>query len=373
MSDAARARELLSVLAVAPRPAGGTAERAARAHCARELAGLGFTVVEREFEFSAFPGRWATPIAGAVLLAALGAAGHLGWRGHPWLALAVLLAAPGGVAALGLAAGRHGVLGLPMLRERATNLVAERDASAGPPRVWLVAHLDSKSQPVPILVRALGIVATALLLLAGIAAALAQGIGAPLADGWPWIAIAAAAPVVTAPIVLSVVGARSPGALDNASGVATVLLAAARVPAGTPLGVLLTSAEELGLAGARAWASERGPAVAINCDGVDDSGSLVCMHDGRSADRLIEALRRAGGPALRVRVLLPGILTDSVALADAGWAAVTVSRGGLATLARIHRPGDTADRLSGEGIAAAATVIAAAAAELGSQCQPETR
>ena len=372
MSDAARARELLSALAAAPRPAGGVAESAARALCARELAALGFSVTEHPFEYSAFPGRWATPLAGLVLLGALGAAGHLGWRGHSWQALAVLAAALVGVAVLGVAAGRRGVLALPILRERSTNLVAVRGPAGGSPVVWLVAHLDSKSQPVPILLRALGIVATALLFLAGIAVATSQGLGAPIAAS-SWIAIAALAPIVTAPVVLSVVRARSPGALDNASGVATVLLAASRMPPGAPIGVLLTSAEELGLAGARAWTSAHRSGLAINCDGVDDLGTLVCMHDGRRSRRLLEALRRAGGPALRVRLLLPGILTDSVALADAGWEAVTVSRGTASTLGRIHRPGDRPDRLTGEGIAGAAIVVAAAAAELASSRQPETR
>ena len=373
MSDAARARELLSALAAAPRPAGGAAESAARVRCARELAALGFTVAEHPFEYSAFPGRWATPLAGVALLVALGAAGHLGWRGHSWQALAVLLAALACVAAFGVAIGRRGVLGLPMLRARSTNLVAERGTAGGrSPHVWLVAHLDSKSQPVPILVRALGIVCTALLFLAAIVVATSQGLGAPVA-GWSWIVLAALAPAATAPIVLSIVGDRSPGALDNASGVATVLLAASRVPSGAPLGVLLTSAEELGLAGARAWARTRGPGVAINCDGVDDAGALVCMHDGRRSRPLLDALRRAGGPALRVRVLLPGILTDSVALADAGWEAVTVSRGAASSLGRIHRPGDRHDRLTGEGIAGTATVVASAATELASSRQPETR
>jgi hypothetical protein len=213
-------------------------------------------------------------------------------------------------------------------------------------------------------VRALGIVATALLVAAAAGVALAQGLGAASIGASVWIWVAALALPATAPIVLSIVQARSPGALDDASGVAAVLLAAARVPRGTPLGVLLTSAEELGLAGSRAWARGRPPGVALNCDGVDDRGALVCMHGARAPARLLGAIARAGGPAVRRRRLLPGILTDSVALADAGWETVTVSRGTAATLARIHRPADRPDRLTGEGIAGAAALLAATIAEL---------
>jgi hypothetical protein len=50
-------------------------------------------------------------------------------------------------------------------------------------------------------------------------------------------------------------------------------------------------------------------------------------------------------------------LVDGVALADAGWDVVTVSRGTLGTVARIHLPGDSLARLHGDGMALAASVI----------------
>jgi hypothetical protein len=68
--------------------------------------------------------------------------------------------------------------------------------------------------------------------------------------------------------------------------------------------------------------------------------------------------------AARARRLLPGILVDAVALADAGWRAVTVSRGSLATLARIHTAADALPRLRGDGVAAAAALLAALAEAL---------
>jgi hypothetical protein len=113
--------------------------------------------------------------------------------------------------------------------------------------------------------------------------------------------------------------------------------------------VLLTSAEELGLAGARAWVRGRPAAVALNCDGVDDAGTLTCMYSGRAPAGLLDALRQVAGDAgdaVRVRRLLPGILVDGVALADAGWAVITVSRGTLRTLARIHTSADVESRFA---------------------------
>jgi putative aminopeptidase FrvX len=172
------------------------------------------------------------------------------------------------------------------------------------------------------------------------------------------------------PLMLSFVGSRNHGTLDNASGVAAVLEAAGRVDASRSLGVLITDAEELALAGARAWASEgrTAPTIAINCDTVDDDGGLVLMFTGPRPQRLVSALGHAAssaGEALRTLHLIPGILTDSVALAPAGWETLTLSRGTLRTLRRIHTSRDTLATMSGNGISGAADVLARAATELG--------
>jgi len=62
--------------------------------------------------------------------------------------------------------------------------------------------------------------------------------------------------------------------------------------------------------------------------------------------------------------LLPGVLTDSVALADAGWETLTLSRGSARTLQRIHTSRDTLAWMSGSGISGAARVLAITALEL---------
>src|SRR5277367_6257066 len=77
------ARRWLTRLAAAARPAGGPAEARARAQCAAHLAVHGYAVREVPFEYSAAPGRLATPLAGVVWMITIAVAGHLGFHGHP--------------------------------------------------------------------------------------------------------------------------------------------------------------------------------------------------------------------------------------------------------------------------------------------------
>jgi acetylornithine deacetylase/succinyl-diaminopimelate desuccinylase-like protein len=346
----------LDVLAVSPRPAGGAAEAAARARCAEYLAGLGFSVSETAFAYSSAPGRFATPGFGIVWIAVIAAAGHIGTHWSHWWAAALLAAVGASLLVAARLITREGVLSLPVAMARGINLVATRGIA---PKVWLVAHLDSKSQPIPILVRALGIAGCALIYWVALVVAVA---------GWrqPWVWVTAAGIMAGLPVALSWVGNRSPGALDNASGVATVMLAAGRIPRGVPVGIVLTSAEELGLAGARAFFRALRPpidggGVVLNCDGVDDSGYLTVMYSGVSRP---ERVIRVFGGAARPGPLPPGVLVDAVACREEGWDAVTLSRGTPASWLRVHSARDTADRLTGAGIDSTATVLAAAAQAL---------
>ena len=305
----------------------------------------------RAFSYSSVPGRWGTPIAGLITALLFLAAGHLGAHAHARAALGVLLA---GALVLGASAfwlSRWGVLDLPFGRLRGNNLTATR----GVPDLWLVAHLDSKSQPVPIVVRALAIIASIVMWLAATSLAAAQ-----LADGALqslWIPVTILGVLASIPVIASVVGASSHGALDDASGVATILRAAELLPPGTPIGVLITSAEELGLAGARAWAREVPSGRAINVDGIDDTGALRLIYSGRVPRALLSALGAAWPAPSR---LLPGALMDGVALADAGWQVVNVSKGSWRTVIRIHTRRDDLAHLEGRGAEEVAALIAGA-------------
>ena len=83
------------------------------------------------------------------------------------------------------------------------------------------------------------------------------------------------------------------------------------------------------------------------------------------ARRVQEAFRKLA--RVRVIPLLPGVLVDSLAFSNAGWEAVTLSRGTLGTLRRIHTTHDDLDHLRGTGIESAARVLAGAAITLTEQ------
>ena len=348
--------EHLAVLGREPRPAGSPAERRARDYAERVLDDAGFTVTREPFTYSRFPGRFATPIGGAVLALVILVAVALGLAGAPRTALAALVAGGSAMAVFVKAMMGDAVLTLPVQRAWSENLVATWGSES--PRVWLVAHLDTKSQPVPSLVRIAGIALLFLALMAALAACALQLAMLPHRTAW-W-GVLALTLLGAPPVMASVVGTRSDGAVDNASGVAAVLAAAVAVRPESMFGVLLSSAEELGLAGARAWARDVKKGTALNCDGVDDAGELTIMYSGPAPTPLIQTLNALTARPPRVRRMPLGLLTDSVALADRGWATVTVSRGSLATLRRVHTPADSLAGLRGDGIDEVASLLARA-------------
>ena len=359
-----RAKALLDRLAEAPRFAGSPEEVKARAICRNELERAGFACAELPFEYSQWPGRWGPPIAAAVQAATIVVVTRTAIHQGPLAALVIGAAL---VTALTLASGdatRRWTAEFPFQRARSVNLEATR----GNPEVWLVAHIDSKSQTVPMLIRIASSITLNLVTASALLVLLMSLVWASPAQAvWHGIAIAGA--VGALPSMLCWVRADSPGAVDNASGVAAVLLASQSASTAGDLGVLITSGEELGLAGARAWASRaRAGMLVINCDTVDDTGCWRCMYTGPKPGRITAAAEAiAGGLGLKLAVgrLIPGILTDSMAFADRGIESVTVSRGTLSTLARIHTRRDTSKALAGSGVAVAGLLLSSLAKELG--------
>jgi hypothetical protein len=320
------------------------------------LSALGFSTERQQFEYSALPGRFGAPIIGGVgaLLSiivvwrAIGGDRHTDALAITAIAIEIVL--------LIVLGGSRGTM-LPFLRTNATNLEARRGAS---PTVWLVAHIDSKSQLVSTAVRTLGV----MLLLVAMCGLM---IGGSSPATWLARIIIASAVLGGGILCLCVVGASSDGAADNASGVAAVLEAASLIASHVSLGVLITDAEELALAGARAWVRGRPPAIAINCDTVDDHGRTVVMWYGRWSRslglRAAAIAKSADARAIAMRPL-PGVLTDSDAFRQARWTTVTLSRGSLRTLNRIHTARDNLHSLRGDGIAGAAHVLATLVEEL---------
>jgi hypothetical protein len=263
---------------------------------------------------------------------------------------------------------------LSFMRSESSNLVAIKSGAGETPDVWLVAHTDSKSQTIGMLVR-VGSVALTLIFFSFMLGAMAAQLTAfPELTGVSVKMLRAqsiAGSLLTAlailPVALCFITNKSRGALDNATGVAAVLLAIENIPAGRNVGVLLTSAEELGLAGARHFAATRADkGIAINCDTIDNSGRFICMtNDLKRRDAV--AMAKAGaslGVIIQVRRVISGILTDSMAFTRGGWESCTLSRGNLDTLGRVHTRRDEPGRIDGAGVALAARILAATVEEL---------
>jgi hypothetical protein len=361
-----RARSLLSELARTPRFAGSSEESAARGFCRAELERAGFDCRDLPFDYSEWPGRWGPPVAAGFQAFTILAVAHMAVHSG---ALAALVVGAALLSALMLASGdvrRRWIARLPLQRGRSANLEARR----GDPRIWLVAHIDSKSQTVPMLIRIASSVALAIVTASSVIVLLVSlvGLTAPMPV---WHTLALAAVLAALPSMFCFVRNESHGAVDNASGVVAALLASQSSLAPRDLGVLITSGEELGLAGARAWARANARAdsaqtgiTVLNCDTVDDAGAWRCMYTGPRPRRIAAAVETiAAGPGVRVRMrrLIPGILADSMAFADLGCEAVTVSRGTLSTLARIHTRRDNSNAVTGNGAAEASDFLSALA------------
>ena len=218
---------------------------------------------------------------------------------------------------------------------------------------WLAAHYDSKGQPMSMAAR--------LLLAAACALSLVVALGI-VAAGGPLAALAPGAALGALFLALSRVTERSPGALDNAVGVVTVLRALDALPADAPVGVIFPDAEELGLLGAAVLARERAnllqDTVVVNFDGLDDRGATTALvhRPGPIVDRVVAAVgaRRRRWP----------VLVDGIVLARAARECVTIMRGDWGTARVVHTPRDTADRLTLEGCRHVADRVAGVLAQM---------
>lgn len=334
------------------------------------LTRLGYEIQDFPFTFSTWPGRFAVTAAGVVFLAgSLSAAALLNMR-HPGVALVILLVAlllAGAIAALAAPLTNM----LPLGRITGNNMLASKPGSV--PRYIFMAHLDSKSQPIPLAFRGPAIVLALLAWLAFTIFAL-LGLLDPV-----WIrtdintVLGVIAFIAGVLLVFCWVENRSPGALDNASGVATVLGLAESEKDRDDVAFLITDAEELGLVGARHIARKLNPVFGvINIDGVDDDGPVYVLEKfgippRHIAPHLVAAILQSADkldmPAQRRNVPF-GLLLDHLPIARADLPAVTVMRGSFASLRRVHRPADSMDNMTGAGIETVVRLLRDALAHL---------
>lgn len=358
-----------------PRLVGSPGEARAVRYIAEQFRRCGLAVAEEPFGFSTRPWgilRAALGLSAVVTLIAAWAVGR-----HPFLAC-LLAALP---VALGLFSGQLilRLLSGAVRDDRevsdgsglgwSRNLVARRPADAGGkgPLVVLMAHYDSKGQGMSLVLRILLFLTFSI-----------GGIGLFLRAVWIAVETTGGIDALSAGFgLLSALSAlamspmradnRSPGAVDNASGVG-VLIGLAEAVGGDskvfPRAEILfvaTGAEEVGLQGAFAFLKQHAEELkrrvyVLNFDGSGVAGKVyVSSKTGlrRRSPHLLKLIREAGA-AEGVRIGSPafviGAMADHFPFVDAGIEATTLASFGWASLA-IHTPRDTPDRLNADTMA----------------------
>ena len=237
------------------------------------------------------------------------------------------------------------------------NLIARLPLADDPslPHLYLVAHYDSKSQRLPLVVRiALFVVAIA----ASLIVASLTLLNAPMSI----ITVAGIAAIAAGlPLLFLDVGNTSPGAIDNASSVGLVLHLAECLAQRDDLRdklrltILIPSAEEMMVMGATAFVQAherqlRRPSRLhiLNFDGIGIDGDLYWT--GRSAARLMRHVQQACHdlrlPLRHFRFV--GAMFDHMPFAQRGFDAVTLMAIGPASRS-VHTPGDSIDKLHVRG------------------------
>jgi hypothetical protein len=244
---------------------------------------------------------------------------------------------------------------------RVSNVVARADGPHTGPLFIFMAHVDSKSQSLSLAGR-IGFYRwsrTATFGFLGAALARVFGADVPL----PLLAaLGGAAAAMTLPLYALRTHNRSPGALDNASGVGA-LVEMARIWRSLPAAdssravFLAVSGEEFGMVGSLAWVRRhlgelRGGerCRVLNLDGVGYGGPVWVVP---SRGEMTEELKRAGeGVGRPLHPYPPGIglMTDHVSFTREGIPCATLMTHSW-TASRIHTERDVPESLSEEGFA----------------------
>lgn len=233
--------------------------------------------------------------------------------------------------------------------------------------VLLVAHHDTKSQNMSILLRAL----LFMIAIGGTLGACLWWIVGPAGPaGVSLRALGVLAALAFAALAACSFEDRSPGALDNAASMLAVIEAARCVverPVSPPLRliVLLPGAEEHFMAGARhflrtmAKGLPRSATLVINVDGIGSAGPQGVVAASRLAAWVQEGAR-ASGVALRRVWMPPGSGTDAVPFETAAYRALTLTSGTVSrAVLAVHTEADTPERVDPHSVSDAARLLEA--------------
>ena len=361
--DAKRAYHHIRQLAF-PRLVGSTGEADARAYIVEQFDTLGLEVSQEGFSFSKFPAEVLPRILCGLLIPVV--------LSVPWLSdqfpIPVCLASLLSLCIVMFFTQWHqrfeGLYDVGRKHE-SENIVATNGIKqeGNTPALLFVAHYDSKSQVLPIVVRAAAYF-LAIVGLVGLTTATTIKIFilVSLSNNIVW-SIAGITVFCLLVLQINLTQNRSPGGFDNASGVGVMLEVARVVMARDEkksITFLAAGAEEYGMCGALRYIQKhankysRDHTSVINLDGLGVGSSVNAITrygipSVRTSRRLAERFKTSG-ESLNIKVSerkLPfGIGLDSIPIASYGFEVVTLTAGEVGKVAlKIHSAQDRSDLL----------------------------
>lgn len=377
-------RDTLLRIAV-PRLVGTTGEVDVREYLCAELQRMGLIVEREEFTFSRFNADVLSRLGIAAAATLLVWSGTLYERGSSWLTLPTLLTISVMVAITQWHRYFDRFLRVGKLL-RSENIVA-RLPTRNPqpairnPQLILMAHYDSKSSSLPLRLRMSVVLGT--LGLSGILGGVFFVIGllrlfgnAHLSSLWSWLRLVDV--VLLLALLFNRTGNNSPGAFDNACGVAAVLETARRLKESPPTNVdvwfVFTGAEEFGLCGAVAFLQQRrldkARTYLLNVDTpltpdgriyYNSTFSLPAQRTSASLNRYLLAAAAKVGVKVKPFHLPLGVAADHVPFVRHGYHAACL----VAPTLLIHSPQDAPERVPLEALEQVVRICVGVARELG--------
>ena len=370
--DAKRAYHHITQLAF-PRLVGSSGEAKAQDYIVQQFSELGMAVTPESFSFTKFPAEVLPRLLCGLFVPVVLSVPWLGERFPISVCLACLLSLAVALLFTQWQKRFEGVYDVGR-KYHSENIVATngRKPSDKSPALLFVAHYDSKSQVLPIAVRAVayGIAIVVLIVLTTvmvIEVATVAWFPDYITLTWlPDFIVWSVAGITTLCLLLLQINFtqnHSPGGFDNASGVG-VMLEVARVVMACDeeksITFLAAGAEEYGMCGALRYVQKHADEYAqsntyvINLDGLGVGNSVnVVTRYGIPAVRTTDMLAKmfqTSGRALGIQVFeryLPiGVGLDSIPIASHGFETVTLTAGAVGRVAlKVHSKRDRCDLL----------------------------
>ncbi|HSB05845.1 MAG TPA: M28 family peptidase [Thermodesulfobacteriota bacterium] len=340
-----------------PRRTGTKGESKAAQAIVRTLKELGYETVEEEF--SIHPSPWVWMKGGHLLTIFFLLTIWLTYEKIPFIAFlfsTLYLVGLGVWDRIWISMGRWLVSEDLSRGIRSMNISAHLPGKQEGQPLYLMAHYDSKSQSLNLYLR------TGLFLfgtLSGVLFCLGVWVHVPiLFQVFFFLSM-----TIHVVLICSRMGNQSEGALDNASGVGSLLQVArvwaSRATRGVDLRFIFTGAEEMGLLGSLMFQKRRRKrmvleeAFLINIDSVGKKGKMRVCSSGEAGGRWLKevvAFAREKGIDLRPLRFHQGIMMDHLPFSHLGIASLSLTS--ISTEGwHVHTPRDTFSRVQPGGLA----------------------